>query len=106
KLNQTGVMLTPPYYDDYVHQNMITMSRALHHPKTGEFLGCAGADMSIRIIEDDVRAFKYLDGRSLLFDIGSGLVIADSNGVSTSLILYNQTANPSITNDVWNTITA
>lgn len=103
-----GVQYSPPYFDDYVKQNMITLSLALYHPETGQYIGCAGADLSLRVIQRDVSSLTYTSaGRSILFHVNTTLVIGDSAVKTTSALhTYKDLTNPTISDATWAALTS
>lgn len=88
-------------------QNMITLSLALYHPETEAYLGCAGADLSLRVIQSDVSSLTYTSaGRSILLHVDTTLVIGDSAVASPSLHTYADIQNPSISDETWAALTS
>lgn len=100
------MVYTVPYFDPYVRQNMITTSRTLHHVETGDVIGVCGADMVISVIQRAITPIKYLGrGRTILFDVPSGLIVADSGGSPQRETPYSELRNPTLTAGVWDAIT-
>jgi len=100
------IIYSEPYYDKYVKQYMITLSRSFNNIETNEFMGVVGSDMSILSIESLIKDIKYShNSRVLLFDIPSdGLVIIDNSNVVKTGASYSDVRNPSISDDNWNII--
>jgi hypothetical protein len=81
------IVSTPPYYDEYVKQTMITVARTMHSPTTGALLGVAGVDLATAEVYEAIKKIKYLgQGRALLFDAPSGLLVVDSSSQPSSAV--------------------
>lgn len=90
-----------PYYDPIAGQFMISITKKIYNGTN--LIGAAGSDLILNTIQNDIKKITYLqNGRAILFEIDTGIIIADSlstyNGVST----YEKIKNPNIDSNVWN----
>ena len=101
----TKMTFTEPYIDQINGKLMITIGRIAFNPVSNVQIGGFGADMILDVIQSLITKINYLGiTRSILFDIRTGYVIADSKQLINNLITYNDIISPSINVDLWNKI--
>jgi hypothetical protein len=97
---------TSPYFDAINNLMMITIGRLCFISQgsaQGQLLGGFGADLMLDQVQKIVKNLNYLgQSRTLMFDVSSGYLIADSMNQITSLITYSSVSNPSINTGIWN----
>ena len=93
------------YFDEYVNQYMISMSRSLHNIYSDNFIGVSGCDMIISDIIKIINNIKYSnDSRTILIE-NSGIIIADGNNTDPQEIYtYENITNPKFTESLWQSI--
>jgi hypothetical protein len=84
-------VFTLPYFDKYVNSWMMTISRSIKNPVSGEIIGVTGGDITISELTDAVKNIKYDNSITLLLDGTSGMVIARSDKSLNDTQYYNQT---------------
>ena len=103
--NPRTVIYTSPYYDPIAGQLMITISQTFHNPESGVILGAFGADLILTTLQNDISQLTYLpNSRTLMVEKSTGYIIADSRNVVNRLLTYNQITAPSISSDLWTTL--
>lgn len=101
----TKMTFTEPYFDEINNKIMITIGRICYNPISNVQVGGFGSDMVLDVIQSLIAKINYLGiTRSILFDIKTGYVVADSQQSVNTLITYNDIRNPSIGLDNWNKI--
>ena len=92
-----------PYYDPIAKQFMITISKKIYNGSNT--IGVAGGDLILNTLQSDIKKLVYLkNGRVLLLELLTGIIIADSGYTYSKISTYRNINGFLMDEKMWSNI--
>lgn len=102
-MKDDATLFGSPYYDPIAKQFMITISKKIYN--NTEAIGVAGGDLILNTLQTDIKKITYMkNGRVILFELESGIIIVDSNYTYPKISTYKNIYGFQIDDIMWKNI--